>query len=38
MSERGKRREGRDKEKEQEWVRYVGLGKGRGGSEEERAG
>ena len=28
MSEGGKSREGRDKGKEQEWVRYVGLGKG----------
>ena len=36
MSEGGRRREGRDKGKEQEWVRYVGLGKGReGGSKEE---
>ena len=35
MSEGGKRREGRDKGKEQEWVRYVGLEKGRGESEEE---
>ena len=34
MSEGGTRREERDKGKEQEWVRYVGLGKGRRKSEE----